>query len=75
MGNMVDRIVRPAEAVQLVGLSGMHIRRLEAAGTFPKRFKLCEDGGKYGATGWMLSTIQAWMEKRAATAGEPVEAT
>ena len=72
---MVDRIVRPVEVARLVGLSGMHIRRLEAAGTFPKRFKLCEDGGKFGATGWMLSDIQGWMEKRAATAGEPVGAT
>ncbi len=65
---MEDRIVRPVEVAQLVGLSGMHIRRLEAAGTFPKRFKICENSGKYGATGWLLSTIREYMEKRAATA-------
>ena len=71
---MEDRIVRPVEVAQLVGLSGMHIRRLEAAGTFPKRFKICENSGKYGATGWMLSTIREWIEKRAATVGEPTHA-
>ena len=65
---MEDRIVRPVEVAHLVGLSGMHIRRLESAGTFPKRFKICENSGKFGATGWMLSTIRKYMEKRAATA-------
>ena len=29
---MDDRIVRPKEAVKIVGLSDMHIRRLEEAG-------------------------------------------
>ena len=66
---MFDRIVRPKEAEELVGLSGMHIRRLEEAGVFPKRFKLCPDSGKYGACGWMMSGIQAYLKKRAATVG------
>ena len=66
---MFDRIVRPKEAEELIGLSGMHIRRLEEAGVFPKRFKLCPDSGKFGACGWMMSRIQAYLKKRAATAG------
>ena len=69
---MHDRIVRPSEVEGkngLAGLSGMHIRRLEEAGIFPKRFKLCPDSGKYGACGWLMSTIQAYLKKRAATVG------
>ena len=67
---MEDRIVRPVEVEKLVSLSGMHIRRLEAAGTFPQRFKICEGSGKYGATGWMLSTIQEYMATRVATVAD-----
>ncbi len=65
---MEDRIVRPVEVAQLVGLSGRHSRRLEAAGTCPQRFKICEGSGKFGATGWLLSTIRKYIKKRAATA-------
>ena len=70
---MVDRIVRPSEAETLTGYCDMHLRRLEARGEFPRRFKLSENGGAYGATGWKLSDIQDWIAKRAATA-ESVEA-
>ena len=66
---MDDRVVRPNEVEKLVGLSGVHIRRLEVAGIFPPRFKLCPDSGKFGACGWMMSRIQAYLKKRAATAG------
>ena len=71
---MVDRIVRPSEAETLTGYCDMHLRRLEARGEFPRRFKLSENGGTYGATGWKLSSIQDWVERRAASASEPVEA-
>ncbi len=64
----VDRIVRPAEAEVLVGFCGVHIRRLEAKGEFPPRFKLAENSGKYGGVGWRLSDIQRWIQRRAATA-------
>ncbi len=67
---MEDRIVRPVEVARLVGLSGMHIRRLEAAGTFPKRFKICPNSGKYGATGWLLSWVREYIEQRAGTTTE-----
>ena len=63
---MIDRIVRPAERKILTGLSDPHVRRLEKTGEFPKRFKLCPDSGKFGATGWMLSWLQAWNQWRAA---------
>ena len=63
-----DRIVPPAEAEKLSGLSNMHLSRLEAKGEFPPRFKLTEDSGPYGAVGWTYSSIQAWVKRRAATA-------
>ena len=74
MNTPINRIVRPAEAVILSGYCDVHLRRLESRGEFPKRFKLAENGGPYGATGWLLSDIQAWMERRAASACEPEEA-
>ena len=63
-----DRIVRPVEAEKLTGYCDVHLRRLEARGEFPKRFKLCANGGPYGAVGWRLSSIMEWMDERAATA-------
>lgn len=62
-----DRIVRPGEAKLIHGLSDVHVRRLEKAGTFPKRFKLVAGSGKYGAAGWWLSDILHYVEERAAT--------
>ena len=70
MKTQIDRIVRPAEAQILTGFSDMHLRRLELCGKFPRRFKLCEGSGPYGAVGWRLSSIMDWMKRRAASAGE-----
>ena len=61
-----ERIVRPAEAEVLTGYTDMHLRRLEERGEFPKRFKLSDATGPYGAVGWKLSDIEAWIEERAA---------
>ena len=61
----VERIVRTPEAVKLSGYCDVHLRRLEARGEFPKRFKLCNGSGPYGAVGWRLSSIQKWIEQRA----------
>ncbi len=65
MTDGIDRIVRPAEAEQLTGLCDVHLRRLEATGEFPRRFKLAENSGPYGAVGWRLSDIESWIERRA----------
>ncbi len=64
---MIDRIVRPTEAETLTGYCDVHLRRLEARGEFPQRFKLCDDSGPYGAVGWRLSDIEAWIGQRAST--------
>ncbi len=68
---MIDKIIRPKEVCKLVGACNVHLRRLEAAGKFPPRFKLFEDSGPYGAVGWLESTIQKYLEDRAATAQMP----
>ena len=68
--NHPDRIVRPAEAEQLTGYCDVHLRRLEARGEFPRRFKLADGGGPYGAVGWRLSDIEGWIGRRASTAHE-----
>ena len=70
----VERIVRTAEAEKLSGYCDVHLRRLEERGEFPQRFKLSNGSGLYGAVGWKLSDIQAWIEKRAASAGTVPEA-
>ena len=64
---MIDRILRPKEVCKIVGACNVHLRRLEAAGKFPPRFKLFEDSGEYGAVGWLESTIEKYMKDRAAT--------
>jgi len=73
MTKQINRIVRPAEVVKLVGFTDMHIRRLEDAGQFPRRFKLNPSGGDFGAVGWLLSDIEGWIEARAASV-EPIDA-
>ncbi len=67
---MIDRIVRPTEAELLTGYCDVHLRRLEARDEFPKRFKLADGSGPYGAVGWRLSDIEAWIGRRASTARE-----
>ena len=63
----IDRIVRPAEAEEISGYCDVHLRRLEARGEFPRRFKLSDNSGPFGVTGWLLSDITAWLKSRAAS--------
>ncbi len=63
----VDRIVRPAEAEIISGYCDVHLRRLEERGEFPRRFKLSDNSGPFGAAGWLLSDIMAWLNARAAS--------
>ena len=62
----IDRVVRLREAKPIHGYSDVHMRRLEEAGMAPKRMKLRPDSGKYGASGYMLSWLQAFNRWRAA---------
>ena len=57
------KILRQTEVVERVGYSPMHLRRLEAAGVFPRRVKLSPGGS---AVGWIESEIEAYIEERVA---------
>ena len=58
------KIYRRRQLREAVPLSDEHIRRLEAAGQFPKRFKLVEGSGRNGAVGWDGDEIDQWIEER-----------
>ena len=62
---MIDRIVRPTEAELLTGYCDVHLRRLEARGEFPRRFKLADGGGPYGAVGCGTALSTACWQLRA----------
>ncbi len=62
-----DAVVRQPETSKLTGYCDMQLRRMEQAGTFPRRFKLNPAGGPYGAVGWSRAEIMNWIvERRAA---------
>ena len=54
------QIIRAKELVQKVGLSRMHIHRLEKAGCFPKRFQLGPN-----SVAWDEEEIDGWLEEKA----------
>jgi predicted DNA-binding transcriptional regulator AlpA len=42
--------------------SDVHLRRLEARGAFPKRFKLVPGSGPHGSVGWNVPEVDAYLE-------------
>ena len=69
---MGRRVLRPRETVQVTGYCDMQLRRMEAAGSFPRRFKLNPDGGPYGACGHDSNEVMAWLEARRASREDTV---
>lgn len=61
---MTDSILRKTDIKRLVGFSDVTIREMEAAGAFPRRFKLNPNGRQVG---WKASSVAQWIEERAAT--------
>jgi len=57
-----DRIVRINEVSLLIGLSKQHIYRLVADAEFPKPFLIVRNGR---AKGWLLSSVEGWLQSRA----------
>ena len=57
-------IYRRCQLREKVPLSDEHIRRLEAVGQFPKRFKLVDGSGRNGAVGWDGEEVDQWIEER-----------
>ena len=64
---MSNRIIRAvsSEAVHITGLSNSQRWAMEAEGSFPKRFKLTPAGGRFGAAGYRLSDLEAWLDSLA----------
>lgn len=59
--NEKSRLVRAKELADLVPYSQQHIRRLEAAGEFPKRVQVGE-----GRIAWVRSEVEEWLDKKMA---------
>lgn len=57
---MTDRIVRPAEAVNITGRSLASIWRDEQAGAFPRKIRIGQN-----SVGYRLSELQTWMDNLA----------
>ena len=51
LNSIARRVMRLSETTSTVGACDMTLRRWEKDGTFPKRFKLSPNSGKFGAVG------------------------
>lgn len=66
---MTDRIIRPNELCEILGVSKPTLYRYISAGELPPRIKLSKTGS---AVGWRESTINEWLdEKEAETEIQP----
>ena len=61
------RLMRLPETTRTAGTVDMTLRRMEKAGTFPKRFKINPDNGPFGAVAHDYDEVQEWVEKRLAS--------
>ncbi len=57
----VKRIIADAKTLRAMGIpySGEHLRRMEAAGLFPKRIRLSA-----GRVAWRIADIEEWLASR-----------
>lgn len=60
----VDKILRKPEIEEITGFTERHVRDMEAAGNFPRRFRPDPDSR---SVGWLASEVSKWMAGRAAT--------
>ncbi len=61
------RVMRLPETTRVAGACDMTLRRWEAAGSFPKRFKLSPDSGAFGAVAHDYDEVQEWRKARLAS--------
>ena len=61
------RLMRLPETCQTTGVVDMTLRRMEKAGTFPRRFKINPDGGPFGGVAHDYDEVQQWLETRLAS--------
>jgi len=55
----IPPLVRSSELAVIVPYSMTHIRRLEYAGSFPKRVRVGAN-----RVGWVLAEVEAWVDAR-----------
>ena len=68
----MDRILRPNQVAEFVGLGERRLRQLEAQGKFPRRFKIHPGSN---ASGYLESEVDAWIQASAAAGRtEPAQA-
>ncbi len=67
LNSTARRVMRLPETTRVSGYCDMTLRRLELAGTFPRRFKLNPDGGPFGAIGHDYGEVMQWIEGRRAS--------
>lgn len=60
--NQPRELLRTEEVLKLATYSANHLRRLEAAGEFPKRIQL----GK-NRVAWFRDEIEQWLDEKAAS--------
>ena len=60
---MTDRILRPREVCQTIGLSRTTLWRKQTAGDFPAPVRLGPN-----SIGWRDSTVQEWLDSRESAA-------
>jgi len=63
---MMDRLLRPKECAERLGIHRATLYRMEARGEFPKRVVLMRN--RYGhptVAGWWESEVEAWAEAQA----------
>ncbi len=66
---VTNQILRKPDVRQKTGLSLRTIDRLEAAGKFPRRFRISAR-----CVGWDSASIQRWIDDRAAKGGRAADA-
>ena len=65
------RVMRLPETLRIAGVCDMTLRRQEAKGLFPKRFKLFPETGDNGAVRHDFDEVMEHHERRLASRSEP----
>ena len=66
----VDRIARPAEARQILGVSAATLWRMQKRRELPRAMRISR-----GAVGWKLSTLERFINEREREAAADVRST
>ena len=73
LNSIARRVMRLSETTRTVGACDMTLRRWEQSGTFPRRFKLSADSGKFGAVGHDFHEVMEYLKRRRASRAAAAE--